>query len=164
MEAIMDKPSGEIIALAGVVVGFALNAIAEAFRRRADRKEKTRELTVARGEELLRQLEALYQWSEKAREVAFTGDVHVPVQIPVFRVAAIVEVFYPSLGGRARDLDSRVTSYRNVMVDIAANKRSGKAMTEDLMRRLAQTVEQLPAAIGQAIGEARDAVRAQLSS
>ena len=116
----------EIWGLIGVALGWLLTTVADIMRRRAERKEKNRDLRIKRGEELLQRLEELYQWSEQARRTAFTGDIYVPIQVPVFRFAAIVEIFYPELSERAKDLDSRVTAYRNILIDIAANKTQGK--------------------------------------
>jgi hypothetical protein len=158
------QPAAAYLGLIGVALGWVLKELSDRIRRGEDRKEKTRELTIKRGEELLQQLEALYEWSERARATAFTGDIYVPLQIPAFRLAAIVEVFYPSLSQKARDLDARVTAYRNILVDIAANKKAGKPMTDALMGRLAQAAEQLPIAIGMMISDARDTVRGQLSA
>jgi hypothetical protein len=152
----------EVWGLIGVALGFLMTTAADFMRRRAERKEKARDLRIKRGEELLQKLEELYQWSEQARRIAFTGDIYVPIQVPVFRFAAIVEIFYPQLSQRAKDLDSQVTTYRNVLIDIAANKTQGKPMTEPLMARLAKNAEELPVAIGHAIADTRDAVRAQL--
>jgi hypothetical protein len=149
--------------LVGVVVGWVLTSGTEYFRRRRDRKDKTRDLTVQRGEELLQQLVALFQWSEEARQTAFKGDIYVPVQIPAFHFAAIVEIFYPSLSQQARELDAKVTDYRAVLVDIAANKMTGKPITDALKGRLASAAERLPVAIGMMISKAREAVREQLS-
>ncbi len=75
------------------------------------------------------------------RRAAFTGDIYVPIRVPVFRFAAIVEIFYPELSERAKDLDSRVTAYRNILIEIAANKMQRTQMTEPLMGRLAKNAE-----------------------
>jgi hypothetical protein len=88
------------------------------------------------------------QWSEQARRAAFTGDIYVPIRVPVFRFAAIVEIFYPERSEGAKDLDSRVTAYRNILIEIATNKMQRTQMTEPLMGRLAKNAEELRRAPG----------------
>ena len=152
----------EVTGLVGVALGWLLTTAGDVMRRRAERKEKARDLRIKRGEELLQRLEELYQWAEEARRIAFTGDIYVPIQVPAFRFAAIVEIFYPELSQRAKGLDSQVTTYRDVLIEIATNKTQGKPMTEPLMARLARIAQDLPVTITHAIADARDSVRTQL--
>jgi hypothetical protein len=158
-----SQPAAAYLGLIGVALGWILKELSDRIRRWEDRKEKTRELTINRGEELLQQLVALFEWAEEARKTAFKGDIYVPVQNPAFHFAAIVEIFYPSLSPKARELDAKVTNYRNILVDVAANKMTGKPMTDALNGRLAAAAEGLPVAIAMMISDARDAVRIHLS-
>jgi hypothetical protein len=153
----------EIWGFVGVIVGGILTGGMEFLRRWLDRKAKARELRLARGEEILQQLAALFEWSEAARKTAFVGDIYIPVQVPAFRVAAIVEIFYPSLSASARDVDTSSREYRQILVDIAADKTTGKPMNPEHTRSLQAAAEQLPLTIGRMIEDTRNAVRQVLN-
>ena len=149
-------------ALAGTVIGWVLNLLMELVRRKWQRADEARRLTIARGDELVKECHELFQWSEDARRKAFEGDVYVPMQMPLFRIVAIVELHYPSLRTRAGDLDTVVKAYREALVGVATSKLSGAPMDPRLGQQLHAFHDTLLPAIGMMLTEARKAVRAEL--
>lgn len=156
-----DVP-GPAWGLIGVALGWVLNALMDAIRRRWQRKDKTRDLSIQRGEDLLQHCHEAFQWSEDARKKAFEGDVYVPIQTPVFRIAGAVELFYPVLSERAKDLDRVARDYRSTLVDIASGKARGTPLTQEANHRLQATLGALQLSIGVLLTEARAIVRATI--
>jgi len=147
--------------LAGIVVGWALGVTKDAVQRHWQRIDKNRDLSIQRGEELLQQCHDMYVWSEDARRKAFEGDINVPVPTAAFRIAAIVELYYPALTDRSRNLDVVTQDYRVALVDIAEEVRKGTNQPEKL-KPFHEAHQKLLPAIGLMLEDARQAVRAEL--
>jgi hypothetical protein len=148
--------------LIGVTVGWVLNAIMDGVRRVWQRQDKTHDLSIQRGEELLQHCYEAFQWSEDARRKAFEGDVYVPIPTPIFRIAGTVELYYPALSERAQNLDGLARAYRDILVEIAGNKSRNVPMTPEVSQRLRDAVHTLHPAIGLLLTDARKAVGASI--
>jgi len=145
--------------LIGVALGWFLNAVMDAIRRRWQRNDKTQDLALSRGEELLQQCYEVFQWSEDARKCAFDGEFYVPIPTSVLRAAGIVELYYPALSERAKALDKAAREYRAVLVDIAAKKSTAKPLPQDATQRLQSTQEALYKCNILLLNDARERVR-----
>lgn len=150
--------------LFGVALGWGLSSVTEMIRRRWSRQEKMHDLHVQRGEELLQCCQQTFQWVEDASRAAFQGDIYVPIQHPIFRLVAIVEIYFPSLIADARDLDTAARAYRDRLVEIASNKGRGLPMTTELNEEFQATHISLPPVIGKMLTKARQAVRAAIQT
>lgn len=84
--------------LVSVLVGAGITFAVGYIQRRWSQRDKSHDQLIARGEELIDRCQELSEWIEEARKVAFTGSGYgfVPVQSPIFRIAAIVELYYPN--------------------------------------------------------------------
>jgi hypothetical protein len=149
----------EVWGFIGVVVGGLLTGGVDFIRRRWERQIKARELRLARGEEILLQLEAVLEWYERARKVAFEGNIYVPLHIPVFRVAAIVEVYFPSLSDRARAVNEAASALRQIMVDLAASRMQQMPMSGQLRLTFETLSARFPPTVVEMITETRKVVR-----
>src|SRR5579863_8115146 len=106
--------------LLGVVMGGALSYGTEMLRRRWQRADEIRKLTISRGEELLEQCHKLYEWYENARRLAFSADFFLPAQVPMFRIAALVELYFTELSSQSHTLDTAVQQCRELYVGVAS--------------------------------------------
>jgi hypothetical protein len=159
----MSVPS-EVWGLVGVVLGWGLTAVSSAIRRHAGRKDRARELAVRRGEELVEQCHKAFQWMEDTKRAAFdVSPGQMRVQRPVMRAVAIVEMYYPSLGARARAADAAATTFRNAAIAVVT-ARAGYpiVISKDLAQKLEGPGRELMTAIGLLLSDARDVVRAQI--
>ena len=155
----MAAESAAWIGLVGVAIGAAITAGMDWLRRQWARVDRQEERLIARGEELLECFALIFEWHEDARRVAFTGSVYVPIQRPVFRLAAIVELYYPKLEPHVREVDVAARRYRDALVAIAGNKARGLPMTQELNDALARQHDTLLPIVGRALTAARAAVQ-----
>jgi hypothetical protein len=123
-------------ALVGVGVGAILGAAGALasliIQRRWQRKDKVRELSIARGEELLDLCRQLHEWDDGARKLAFTGESQgfIPTQAPMFRIAAIVELYFPQLSQVAQSLNNVTGDYRYHLRGVAMLVHGGEPLSE----------------------------------
>ena len=159
--------------LLGVVFGAGATVWITALQRRwqrmdvaQERQEKARNLTVARGEELLSQCQLLSEWKESARKVAFTreGQGFVPIQGPMYRIAAIVELFFPELSDQAQALDNAVFNYRYYLRGMAMGLQAGENFSPLELRTFNEQVEILENTLGQFQQAARHRVREHIEA
>jgi len=154
---------GEAWGLIGVGVGWGLNVITEALRRRARRKDKARDVEMQRGEELVERCHEAFRWLIEAQRLALTGQPAIPLQASVMRAVAIVEIYYQDLRSRAQALDAAAREYRDFLIEIATNDRLlGVPLTRELDARLVGLRDALMTSIGMLLTDARKAVRAKI--
>ncbi len=129
--------------LIGVALGGFLAFGADLIRRRSDRRQKARELLIQRGEELLQKCQELYEWLETARKGAYSGDMYIPVQTPLFRVTTIVKLYYPTLASHVELIDTAAVGYRSGLVDVAAAKMKGETAPTHILENSNKTLVHL---------------------
>lgn len=153
-------------ALIGMIIGSGTTLWATTVQRRWQRKDRTRDLIVSRGEELLDQCQQLVEWKETVRKVAFTdeGQGFVPPQAPMYRIAAIVELFFPELVNQSRSLDCVVLNYLHNIRGIAQLLHAGNSVSELPMRELRDEQERLEQALGLFLEAARKLIRERMAS
>jgi hypothetical protein len=165
------------LALISVVVGAGIGAgstlLVSVIQRRwqredteEERQEKERALTMTRGEELLAQCQQLVEWKETARKVALTREWQgfVPTQGPMFRIAAIVELFFPELSGLAQTLDNAVLNYLHQVRGIAMIMQANGALSGFHRKALHDEQGRLEQVLATFMHTARQRVRERISS
>jgi hypothetical protein len=124
--------------LIGVVIGAALTVVYGAIQRHWSRNDKARELTISRGEELLDLCRQLHEWDDAGRKMAFTGESlgFIPTQAPVFRIASIVELYFPELSQQAQTVNNVTGDYRHHLRGIAMFLHGGGQLSDEKRRAL----------------------------
>lgn len=157
--------------LLGVVIGVGATVTVTAMQRHwhrtdkaRERQEKARELMMSRGEELLDQCLQLAEWKETARKVASTGEWQgfVPIQGPMFRIAAIVELFFPELSDQAQTLDNVVANYLHYLRGMAMKLQAGGQVSQPQVRTLHEEQERVEHTLGTFQEAARKLIRARI--
>lgn len=159
----MDSGS---FALIGVIVGSVATFCVTALQRHWQRKDRTRDLIVSRGEELLDQCQELIEWKETARKAAFTGDGKgfVPPQTPMYRIAAIVELFFPELADQSRPLDNSVLNYLHHVRGIAQLLHARSHVSDEAKRDLRDEQDRLEQTLALFLDAARKLIRERIAS
>lgn len=80
----------------------------------------------------------LHEWDDAARKMAFTGESQgfVPTQAPMFRIAAIVELFFPQLSQLAQSLNNITGDYRHHLRGIAMLVHGGNHLSDTQKKAL----------------------------
>lgn len=153
-------------ALLGVLLGAGLTFATGAIQRRWKRGDKTRELMMARGEELLDQCQQLVEWKENARKVAFTREWQgfVPSEGPMYRISAIVELFFPDLSNQAQTLSNATFNYRHYLHGVAMILQANSEVAVPQRKTLHQEQLRLEEALAVFLHTARKQVREHVES
>lgn len=159
--------------LLGVTLGAGATLLVTVIQRRwqqddseLQRREKERLLVTSRGEDLLSQCQLLVEWKEDAKKTAFTGDGKgfVPSQGPIYRIAAIVELFFPELSARAQALDTAVLAYRHIARGIAMLVQAGAHVSPAQVKDLRDEETKLEQTLTMFMQTARAHIRKHIDS
>ena len=159
----MDSGS---FALIGVIVGSGATFFVTALQRRWQRTDMAHDLIISRGEELLDQCRGLIEWKEAALKAALTGEGQgfVPPQLPMYRIAAIVELFFPELASQSRLLDNAALNYLHHVRGIAQLLQAGSEVPDTAKRDLRDEQVRLEQTAGLFLEAARKLIRERMAS
>ena len=157
---------GGIIGAGATVVVTALQRTWQVKDKARERQEVDRQLLLSRGEEVLQRCQEVVDWKESARKVASTaeGQGFVPIQAPMFRIAAIVELFFPELSDQAHALDNSVLNYLHSLRGIAMLMHAGTQVSQPHVKALRDQQAGVELSLGLFQEAARKGIRARLNA